>query len=153
VHGPLIIIVSLSVSEKDYAQTRKRGPLRVLWLIDHNNGNPQGMPVNYCSVCKREEKKMSENPTLHCPVCGSTRDRISGDALEKVCRENIPVKDSEKRVEKCALEKSFAINYNAPGGPEPATLASPGCDYAILPVHYRGGKFPVQVMARHRNAP
>jgi DNA-directed RNA polymerase subunit RPC12/RpoP len=81
VPGSLIIIVSLSVSQKNYAQARKRGRRRELRLIDHNKCNPQGISVKYCPVCKREYKEMSKNQTLHCPVCGSTLIQISDDAI------------------------------------------------------------------------
>jgi hypothetical protein len=41
-------------------------------------------------------------------------------------------------IKKIALEKLFAINYDAVGGSAPATMASPDCDCAVLPVRNRG---------------
>jgi len=34
-----------------------------------------------------------------------------------------------------ALWKSFAINYDAPGGSAPGAMASPDCDGVVIPVH------------------
>ncbi len=40
---------------------------------------------------------MGKNQTGHCPVCGSTLDRITRGAMENVRRENIRKKDGSDR--------------------------------------------------------
>jgi hypothetical protein len=84
--------VPYSVSQKNYAQARKRERQREQRPNDQVK-NHYGATVNYCPVCKREYKDMGGKQTGLCPVCRSTLVQLRDEAMDKVRRENKPGKN------------------------------------------------------------
>ena len=71
-HGSLIIIVPLSVSQKNYVQPKRRERQRELRLIEYNTIQSAWKADELLFRLQKRTEAPEQNQTRYCPVCGST---------------------------------------------------------------------------------